>query len=264
MFSISVSGGGILEKETAALDLTLGCSGFVYGFYQASLMINSGLKRVLLLCADTLSKSVHPKDKAAAPILGDSASASIIEFDETASDTYFILKSDGKRLESIYCPAGAFRMPSSDETKKEIEDSDGNIRTLENFYMNGFEVFSFTFYEQPKLFNEILDFAKCSREDIDYFVFHQANEYIVKNIIKNVKVPPEKSPSKAFSMFGNLNSSSIPSAICGELADELNNGGKKKILLQGFGTGLSWGACITEINNLVCIKPQCYKGVKIE
>ena len=253
---------GGLKKDTMAMDITQGCSGFIWGFYQSAIMINSGLKRILLLCADTLSKMVHPKDKATIPILGDSASAAIIEYDENSPETYFILKSQGEKLENIYCPAGGFRMPASKETKKEIKDVDGNIRTLENFYMNGFEVFTFTFYEQPLLFNEIMKYSNLKKEDIDYFIFHQANGYIVKNIINNIKIPPEKSPSKAFSMFGNLNSSSVPSAICGELRDKLE--GKKKILIQGFGTGLSWGAAITEVDNLICLKPQSYKGGKNE
>lgn len=247
------------KNETLAIDLEFGCSGYIYGLYTAFMMIQTGLKRVLLLTGDTLSKVANKKDRTEAPLFGDSGSATIIEYDEKAKETYFILKSDGNGVEHMLQPAGAYRVPSTEETRKEIENKDGSIRSLENIYMNGFEIFTFTLTQQPPLLNEILAFSGNAKEDIDYFVFHQANVYIVETIMKKSKIPPEKCPSRVFEKYGNQNSASIPSAICSELFDCFGNN-SKKVLLQGFGIGLSWGACVTDMSNVICLKPSIYKG----
>lgn len=245
-------------KTTLAFDIEFGCSGYIYGLWSAYTMINSGLKRILLLTGDTLSKVGNKKDKTVAPIFGDAGCATLLEYDENAGKSYFILKSNGGGIDCLLQPAGAYRTPSSEGTRKEVEDIEGNIRTAENFYMNGFDVFNFTLTEQPKLLDEILEFSGNIKEDIDYFVLHQANVYIVETILNKAKIPLEKAPSKIFAKYGNQNSASIPSAICSDLKDKFVNE-KKKVLMQGFGIGLSWGACITDLENTVCLEPTVYK-----
>lgn len=246
-------------KNTLAIDLEFGCSGFVYGLFTASALLNSGLKRVLLLTGDTLSKCSNPKDRTVTPIFGDSGSATILEYDENAGNCYFIMKSNGQGISCLLQPAGAYRTPSTEETRKDVVDKEGNVRNQENFYMNGFDVFNFTLAEQPKLLDEILEFSGNTKDEIDYFVLHQANVYIVETILKKAKIPFEKAPSKIFAKYGNQNSASIPSTICAELHDKFQNG-KKKVLMQGFGIGLSWGACVMDFENTVCIQPQVYGG----
>jgi len=247
------------SKGTIAIDLEFGCSGYIYGLWTAASMINSGINRVLLVTGDTLSKCANKKDRTEAPLFGDAGSATIIEKTKTDNSAYFILKSDGNGVEHMLQPAGAYRQRSTEETRKEVTDKDGNIRSAENIYMNGFEIFNFTLTEQPKLLDEILDFSQNTKNDIDYFVLHQANVYIVETILKKAKIPLEKAPTKVFAKYGNQNSASIPSAICSELQEVLSQG-KKKLLLQGFGIGLSWGACIIDVENIVCLKPQIYGG----
>ncbi|MBO5738835.1 ketoacyl-ACP synthase III [bacterium] len=247
------------EKDTLAMDLEFGCSGYIYGLWTAGMMLNSGLKRILLLAGDTLSKVANKKDRTEAPLFGDTGSATIIEFDEKAKESYFILKSNGVGIENMLQPAGAYRNPSTEETRKEVADAEGNIRTQENIYMNGFEIFNFTLTEQPKLLNEILKFADKTKEEIDYFILHQANVYIVETILKKAGIPFEKAPSRIFEKYGNQNSASIPSAICSDLSECFKDK-DKQALLQGFGIGLSWGACITNLNNTICIKPETFKG----
>lgn len=246
------------DDETTAVDLELGCSGYIYGLWLAGMMINSGLKKVLLLTGDTLSKIVNKKDKTEAPLFGDAGSATLVEYDKKAPDSYFILKSDGKGVNSMLQPAGAYRVPSSDETRMEMSDKDGNIRSAENIYMNGFEIFNFTLTKQPKMLDEILAYSKNTKDDIDYFVLHQANVYIVQTILKKTGISFEKAPSNVFEKFGNQNSASIPSAICSELSNCFENT-CKKVLLQGFGIGLSWGACVTNFENTLCLEPEIYK-----
>ena len=249
------------NKETIAIDLEFGCSGFVYGLFTAATMLNAGLKRILLLTGDTLSKSANPKDRTEAPLFGDAGSATIVEFDEKATESYFILRADGNGIDSMLQPAGAYRIPSSEETRKDVQGEDGSIRNQENIYMNGFEIFNFTLTEQPKLLDEILEFSKNSKDDIDYFALHQANVYIVETILKKAKIPFEKAPSKIFAKYGNQNSASIPSVICSELSDKFK-ACKKKVLMQGFGIGLSWGACVMDFENTLCLKPEIYGGQK--
>lgn len=245
------------SKDTIAIDLDFGCSGFVYGLFVASSIINSGLRRVLLLAGDTYSKLVNPKDRTEAPLFGDAGSATIIDYDETAQESYFILKSDGSGINHILQPAGAYRNPSTEETRRDVADEDGNIRNQENLYMNGFEIFNFTLTEQPKLLDEILEFSGNTKDSIDYFALHQANVYIVETILKKAKIPFEKAPSKIFTKYGNQNSASIPSVICSELRDKFANG-KKKVLMQGFGIGLSWGACVMDFEKIICLEPKIY------
>lgn len=251
-----------LNKGCIALDVQFGCSGFVYGLYIAGMLVNSGLKRILLVAGDTLSKCINKKDKATAPIFSDAGSAIIIDFNKNASDSYFVLKSDGNGWEYLCKKAGGYKIPNSDSTRIEFSDENGNVRNAENFYMNGAEVFNFTLTEQPQLLNEILDFANLTKDEIDYFVFHQANVYIVETLLKKQRIPFEKAPSKIFSKYGNQNAASIPNAICEELSDKFSE--RKKVLMQGFGIGLSWGACIADFDNVLCLKPQIYKGGYVE
>lgn len=248
-----------LSKDCAAFDLQFGCSGFVYGLYMAGMLIDSGLKRVLLVAGDTISKCINYKDKATAPIFSDSSSAVIIDFDKNATPSHFILKSDGKGWEHLCKKAGAYKMPSDKSTKIEVCDENGSV--ADNLYMNGAEVFNFTLLEQPPLIDEILDFANLAKEQIDYFVFHQANDYILQTLLKKAQIPPHKAPS-IFAKYGNQNAASIPSAICEVLRDKFAT--RKRLLMQGFGIGLSWGACVMDFENVLCLKPEIYTKIKGE
>jgi 3-oxoacyl-[acyl-carrier-protein] synthase-3 len=154
--------------------------------------------------------------------------------------------------------AGAYRHPSSEETRREMVDEKGNVRRLEDFCMKGFEVFNFTLTEQPRLLREILEVSGCAAEEVDYFVFHQANRYIIETIAKKSGIPLEKAPRRTFSEFGNQSSASIPFTICNELTAGL--GGKRsRLVLQGFGIGLSWGACLLDFDGVAILKPRVYR-----
>ena len=118
-----------LSKNCAALDVEMGCSGFVYGLWLSYMMVSSGLKRILLVAGDTLSKAANPKDRTEAPLFCDAGSAAIIEYSEKESPSCFILKADGTGVAKMLQPAGAYRTPSSEETRTEKKDSDGNIRS---------------------------------------------------------------------------------------------------------------------------------------
>ncbi len=241
-----------LSKSSVAFDVNLGCSGYIYGLWLAySILSSSTCKRILLCVGDTLSKTVHKRDRACAPIFGDVSTVTLVDRTQEEMPSYFLLYSDGSGFDQMIQPAGGYRMPCSEQTKKETIDKDGNIRTLENFCMNGFEVFSFTMTEQPPLLQEILEYSQKRMEDIDYFVLHQANSYIIKNIIRKARIPLDKVPYKTFETLGNHSCASIPATICHELYDKVSMQ-NLNLVLQGFGSGLSWGACSLSVNKIYC------------
>ncbi len=232
-----------LPKSTGALDLSLGCSAFVYGLSVAfGLLQADGMNRILLLNGETRSRIYHPKDRKTAFLFGDGAVAAIIEKNEVYGPSYFSLNSDGSKEDLIKIDAGGYRNPSTAETIMEkVVDEHGNIRTDEHGYMNGADVFNFVLLEIPNDIKRILEFGSSNLSEIDYFLFHQANSYMNGYLAKKLKLPLEKVPT-CIESFGNTSSVSIPLTIVTQLQHSLS--GKKKLLLSGFGVGMSWASCI--------------------
>lgn len=248
-----------LGKLCAALDINLGCSGYVYGLWLAHMMVTGGgCKTVLLLAGDTISRCVNPKDRSTALLFGDAGSATLVEAADTETKTYFDLHTDGSGSGLIQVPAGAFRYPSNSETSKETKDEDGNWRSQDNLYMNGGEVFNFSLAVEPSAVTQILDISNSSTRDVDYFIFHQANKYIVNNIAKRLQLPTKKVPCDTVEKYGNLSSASIPCTINDALSSTISRH-KKKLLLSGFGVGLSWASCIVEVDSILCPPVMFFK-----
>ena len=232
-----------LPKSTIAFDINMGCSGFIYGLSLVySYMNQSGFRKALLLDGETRSKVYSAKDRNTAFLFGDAGVAAVIEKDEKYGDSYFSLNSDGSREHLIKIEAGGYRNPSSIETLKEkVIDEHGNIRTDEQASMNGADVFNFLIREVPKDVKNTLEYAETDKDSIDYFVFHQANDYINSYLAKKLKLDKDKIPM-SIEKFGNTSSVSIPLTIATELQDKLDE--KKKVLFCGFGVGLSWATAI--------------------
>ena len=241
-----------LPKRCAALDVNLGCSGYVYGLWLAHMMVSSGgCRNVLLLAGDTISRIVNPKDRSVAALFGDGGSATLIQRSHQGSAAWFDLGTDGRGFDKLIVPAGGFRTPRSAETGIEREDEQGNTRSPEELFMDGAEIFNFSISEEPKSVQGLLDYAGLGLDSIDYFVFHQANRYILKNIAKRLGIDLSKVPMKTVERFGNQSSASIPFALCGELDKELTGSTPKRVLLSGFGVGLSWASAIVDIGKLL-------------
>jgi 3-oxoacyl-[acyl-carrier-protein] synthase-3 len=237
-----------LPKTTAAFDVNLGCSGYVYGLSIVySFLQQETFKRALLLAGDTSSKSVNPKDKTNCLLFGDSGTATLVEKDKESNKSYFSLNSDGSGYEAIIIYGGGFRHPCSEETLKEVEYPDGSIRSAINLSMDGPAVFNFTIKEVTKSIVDLLTFANLTINDTDYLVLHQANKFINDFLIKKLKYPKEKAPY-SLEKFGNTASATIPITIVTELKNELKNG-RKKLILSGFGVGLSWANAILDITD---------------
>lgn len=248
-----------LKTDCAALDVGLGCSGYVYGLWLAHMMVShGGCERVLLLAGDTISHLVSPEDRAVAPLFGDGGSATLIERSACAQDAWFSLGTDGKGSGYLIVPAGGSRMPASELTKRMHGDEAGNRRCDENLFMDGAEVFNFSIGVEPRAVREIVDYAGFELDAVDYFVFHQANRYILSSIAKRLKLDPCKVPMRTVERYGNQSSASIPCALCGELGAELSAGPSQRLVLSGFGVGLSWASALLSLQALaVCEIIEC-------
>ncbi len=237
-----------LSKKTIAFDVNLACSGFVYGLSMIySFMQQAGLRKALLLDGETRSKIYSPKDRKVAFLFGDGGVAALIEKDNKFGESFFSLNSDGSKESLIKIKAGGYRYPSTSETRKEkVIDKHGNMRCDEQGYMDGVDVFNFLIREIPSDIKELLKYSNTSIESFDYYLFHQANKYMNNYLAKKMKLSAEKVPS-CIDIFGNTSSVSIPLTIVSQLQNKLNT--KKKLLLSGFGAGISWASAIVTIDN---------------
>ena len=238
-----------LEKSTGALDITLGCSGFVYGLSLAAGLIAGGMAdRVLLVTADTYSKFINPLDRSVRTLFGDGAAATIIDRapdGDTATIGCFVFGTDGKGSHDLIVKTGGARQPKSHETAIEEIDDFGNTRSADNLFMNGTAVLSFSLREIPRTYKKITEKAGLTDDEIDFVVMHQANRFMIDALRKKMKLPVEKVPCH-FEKIGNTVSSSIP-FVLEEMArtGQLTQG--MQLVLLGFGVGLSWAGCIVTI-----------------
>ena len=232
-----------LSQSCVAFDINLGCAAFCYGLSVVYGMIRSGnIRKVLLLDGETRSKVYSPKDRRSAFIFGDAGAAALIERNEKFGKSWFSLNSDGSRGDLIMIKGGGYRHPSSMETLTErVVDEYGNIRSDEQGYMRGGDVFKFVIVEIPGDIKKTLGMAGLNKDDLDYYVFHQANNFINSYIAKKMKLDTEKIPS-TIAKFGNTSSVSVPLTIVSELRNKLD--GQKNLLLSAFGVGMCWATGI--------------------
>lgn len=237
-----------LPNSTIAFDINLGCSAFIYGLSVVfSMMQNKGLRKALLLDGETRSKVYSPKDRRSAFLFGDGGVAALIERDGAFGESWFSLNSDGSRGDLIKINGGGYRMPSSTETLKErVVDEYGNIRSDEQGYMNGGDVFNFVIREIPKDIRKMAEFSGKSLADLDWYIFHQANNFINSYLAKKLKLDTSRIPS-TIAKYGNTSSVSVPLTIVDQLKDKLD--GHHELLLSAFGVGMTWATAIVPFEN---------------
>lgn len=216
-----------LSKNCAAIDINQGCSGYIYGLSLASSLVSSGnFNNVLLVTADMYSKSIHPDDKGNISLFGDAATATLISNDGEYEIGKFTLGSDGSGMENLIIKNGGTK------SKK-----DGSIINLENYlYMNGSAIFDFTSKNVPSLVKDNLSQNALSKDNIDMYVFHQANTFMLNFLRKRIGIDQEKFLLN-MENYGNTVSSSIPLAFKDSFNKNFN-----KVMFVGFGVGYSWGA----------------------
>ncbi len=233
-----------LSKDCAAMDLSLGCSGYVYALSCAMAYASMpGINRVLLLDGEAFSKIVNPKDKVNVPLYGDAGTATLVEKGDFG-ESVFILHTDGAGEEAVKIPSG-MRSPLTAESLEVKERENGNFRSDTEVYMDGMEVFNFAIRVVPKGVKAIVKEVGAGIDDTDYIVFHQSNRFMTDFFTKKLKIPESKVPY-CIGRFGNTSSASVPLTIVSELQDRL--AGKKNVVMCGFGAGLSWGTAWVSFN----------------
>lgn len=229
-----------IPTTAGALDFNLGCSGFVYGLAIAKGLVTARIAaNILLLTAETYSKFIHPADKSNRTIFGDGAAATLISMNGFAEIGNFSLGTDGKGAEKLMLRTGGLRLP---EKLNDLHWEEGNPVSSDHLYMDGTEIFNFTLDTVPALVSDTLKKNSMNQEDIDLFVFHQANKYMLNFLRRKIKIEEDKFYI-CLEKFGNTVSSTIPIALKEALNEETINSGHK-VLLAGFGVGYSWGGTI--------------------
>ena len=240
-----------LPKSCGATDINLGCSGYVYGLALCKGLVESGLaKKVLLITSETYSKYINENDRASRPLFGDGASATLIEAipAETADASKigpFEFGTDGSGADMLIVPAGAQRMPISEETGVVQPDMRGNFRSLEQLKMSGPGIFNFAVDVVPPLVESMQSRCQAESLSIDTYIFHQANSYMLDRLQELCGLENARYYNNMRTR-GNTVSSSIPIAILDALAEGFLTPGESALLV-GFGVGLSWGACRVEL-----------------
>ena len=230
------------SKDCAALDLSLGCSGYVYALSAAMAYASmDGINRVLLLDGEAFSKIVNTEDKVNVPLYGDAGTATLVEKGDYGKSV-FVLHTDGAGENAVKIPAG-MRNSLTPETIAVTEREEGNKRSDIQIYMDGMEVFNFALRVVPKGIKELIKTTGENLEDIDYLVFHQSNKFMTDFFIKKLKFDANKVPY-CIERFGNTSSASIPLTIVSELKDQFID--STKVVMCGFGAGLSWATALVE------------------
>ncbi len=233
-----------LPDECGAFDFNQGCTGYIYGLSIADSLISANNARnILLITSEAISKTIHPQDSSNRAIFGDAATASIItKRDDNERSGGFIFGTMGSKFDKIIIKHGRERYPLPEYTEADRTDNFGNVYNDANFYMDGSEVFNFSITKAPELVNNLLKRHKLSMDDIDCFIFHQANQIILETLGKKLNIPNDKLIIE-IKDTGNTVSSTIPIA----LSKSIERGKVKRgatILLAGFGVGFSWGGTI--------------------
>ena len=239
-----------LKKDMICLDINQGCAGYIIGLIEAFMLLDQPLINKVALCnVDILSKKVSPQDRNSYPLIGDGAAITIVEKSTETNKIFGVIKVDGSRADVLMIPAGGFKKPSSSETAIIIEDDKDNFRAEDHLVMKGDLVFNFVQTEVPPMLEDLLSYANISKEDIDYYMFHQPNRFMLQKLAQSINVPELKMPNNIVENFGNASGVTIPTAICYNLGNQLLSE-NFTMCLAGFGVGLTWAGLIMDIGNL--------------
>ncbi|MBQ7490876.1 MAG: ketoacyl-ACP synthase III [Bacteroidales bacterium] len=241
------------DEDVVCLDISQGCCGYTVGLTYSFLTLEAMRnKKVLLIAGDMLTFRVSTRDRASRPITGDAVTISVIENCEKENIAYCSLKNDGKDAFAVYIPAGGTRMPITPETTKEEEDEFGNWRGKQHLVMQGDLVFNIIINMTPVVIEELLSKSGNKMDDIDYFVCHQSSSFTLKKLAQRLEVSEERLPRDIVPKYGNSSSATIPVTMCEHSDEFFADGKKKRIMFAAFGTGMSLGAVLLDMEKPVC------------
>ncbi|WP_047395533.1 ketoacyl-ACP synthase III [Chitinibacter sp. ZOR0017] len=236
-----------LPKSCIAFDVNLGCSGYPYALWLGMTLIQSGAaNRVLLAVGDTISNIIDPNDRSTVFLFGDAGTITALESSSNSEGAFFVLGTDGSGVKNLIVPQGGFK------NLTEFSDERFVGRKMDSLYMDGGEIFNFTLKSVPPLVNRLFEFSSSVESDYDYFLFHQANLFMLKHLAKKAKLPLDKVPINIDS-YGNTSSASIPLLMVTDLKEKLLNK-NSKLAMFGFGVGYSWAACSISVGDLKVVE----------
>lgn len=243
-----------LPKSCFAIQLSLGCSGWVYGLSTISaLLASGGFNRGILMVGDTVSVTKSPIDKATFPLFGDAGTATAIEIDKGAAPMFFDTGTDGSGHGAIIIEDGGYRNPVTLDSFEVREYEDGTKRNRLQSYLNGQDVFLFGITKAPKSLKAVIEASKVSIDSLDHLLLHQANKLMLQKISKKLRIDMERVPL-SLDEYGNTSSASIPLTMVTRIRESLTSNNGVQVAASGFGVGLSWASMVTELKGMVIPK----------
>jgi len=241
-----------LPKNCMTIDVSQGCSGYVYGLSVVSAFVQTGaIKKALLLTGNTQSKNVNYEDKSTYPLFGDAGSATAIEYCKDEGDKYMMsFVTDGSGEETIIIPDGGYRHPVSPSSFEVKEYEGGLKRSALNISMKGEDVFAFVAGNVPKATKALFEHFDIDPDTLDYYLLHHASKFICNKLAKKLNIPDGKAPL-ILKDFGNSSNASIPLIMVKAIKDDVLNK-SLKLFISGFGVGLSMGVGVVNISHLRC------------
>jgi 3-oxoacyl-[acyl-carrier-protein] synthase III len=239
-----------LRRDMLCLDINQGCAGFIIGLITAfSLLNQTGIRKVALVNADVASRLVAQSDRNSRPIIGDAASITIIESIQEETIIPGNIMVDGVGWDALMVPAGGMKLRTGPETRIQTADASGNMRSLENLVMKGDAVFNFVMRDVPPMIQSLLHDAGLTFSEVDRFVFHQPNPFMLRKLAEKIGIDYDQMPMDLVRNYGNSSGVSIPAVLCtcfeASYFDE-----SRLMCLAGFGVGLTWGAMLMPMSNL--------------
>ena len=241
-----------LKKSVGSLDIGLGCSGYVYGLAVAKGLIESGLARkILFLTSSVYTKYINVRDKSTRPLFGDGATATWLEAvdEEQPSLSAFVFGTDGSRYDKLIIPVGGSKNPPRETPEVFSTDDNGNYKSNYEVDMDGLAITYFTLREIPQLVDDVLTAANLTRADLDYCIFHQANKFMMTYLRDKANLNDVPFHNE-ISTTGNIVSGSVALAI-EQVAATTDVKNLRRVMLAGFGVGLSWAGCIADLSGMI-------------
>lgn len=239
-----------LNTDVICMDIAQGCCAFLVGLMQSFMLLEHlDSKKVVLVNGDVLSHKISKRDRNDFPLVGDAATITLVENSTSNDSIYYEMHTDGNRGDALKIPAGGFRMPSTSKTAVMKDQGDGNFRSLDHMHMDGSGVFNFVQTEVPPMLEHAFQKSGRAIDEIDYFLFHQPNKFMLQKLAEKAGLPVEKLPMNLVENFGNPSGASIPLTAIYNLGDTLT---KKmyQCCLSAFGSGLAWGMMFMDIGML--------------
>lgn len=239
-----------LPDTCIAFDISLGCSGYIYGLCLASQMVaNRVCRRLLLLAGDTIGKAVSPYDQSVATLFGDAGSATALEAVNEDDPWSFVMGTDGQGYQSLILPAGGWRLRATPETWVRVDCADGTLRAPTDLLMDGLEVFSFSVKRVPPLIKDVLRVQGWDISTLDALLLHQANTFVINTIAKKLGLDESRVPVN-LDRYGNTSMASIPLLLADDMRLMISRSEPSKLVLAGFGVGFSWAAAALTLGGI--------------